>query len=548
MSTTPTEIVFQHEPLPDRNWIRLVTIHPNLVDGNIACTLHLFDSTSRPEYVALSYLWGDPAPKHTIHINGMIRKIHENLWQFLRWARWKNATEYFWIDSLCLDQENHSELNEQVQSMGNIYHQAHHVLSWLARNPLDIEALQTVVDFGQGSLLLRHENHDRVRKALSQLVSKTAYWSRVWVFQEVICAKDCSVVCGPVEVDFEDLTRYLFTANLMIQSYDKSQLRELRREGIYKLASLRTYLKDGKRLSFTWLVTMLSGCNSTREVDRIYGLLGLASRFDPDFDSQALEVDYEKPLHQVYWDVACSCIETVIGPKDLGESGSYGYHGFLEFLGSMPVMQDGKSTWTERVTCVGAHLEAYSTAAATPENCRKQARVAVKIYQAVTSTWGIYADGVVISSTWRPAALRALRQEIELYLPIAKIGADIFFTSWLRARLYQSQGIMLGLSLIASSCAAGCLDEDITRRPQSGPPGWLCVAHMPQPEVSEAPHLISFTTAWLPQMDCAANSPSEACSQSAMYFKVAGEGIVVEIKQAASTPEASGTRVRSTGD
>lgn len=37
----------------------------------------------------------------------------------------------FWIDALCIDQENLAERNHQVTQMGKIYASAYRVVSWL---------------------------------------------------------------------------------------------------------------------------------------------------------------------------------------------------------------------------------------------------------------------------------------------------------------------------------------------------------------------------------------------------------------------------------
>lgn len=121
--------MFEYEPLPGKDRIRLVTIHPDLQDGNIACSLEQFDGSSRPPYTALSYRWGHPDPQLTVLVNGVPRRIHETLWQYLRRVREDGNTAHHWIDYLCLDQEDHLEKSEQVPRMGDIYWHAEHVMA-----------------------------------------------------------------------------------------------------------------------------------------------------------------------------------------------------------------------------------------------------------------------------------------------------------------------------------------------------------------------------------------------------------------------------------
>lgn len=127
------DMPLKHEKLPHKRWIRLITIHSDLADGNIACTLQHFDAdaATSPFYAALSYNWGNPATRHAILINDAPRRIHQNLWQYLSHAHQSREQSRLWIDSLCLDQDNHAEKNEQVPRMGDIWFSATSVIAWI---------------------------------------------------------------------------------------------------------------------------------------------------------------------------------------------------------------------------------------------------------------------------------------------------------------------------------------------------------------------------------------------------------------------------------
>jgi len=57
--------------------------------------------------------------------------ITENLYLALHRFRQKDAPTRFWIDQICVNQENLQERNQQVQLMGSIYRQAERVMIWL---------------------------------------------------------------------------------------------------------------------------------------------------------------------------------------------------------------------------------------------------------------------------------------------------------------------------------------------------------------------------------------------------------------------------------
>lgn len=325
MSSEAPVTEYKHRPLPGQSWIRLIKIHPTLEDNQISCTLQHFDSAYKtcPDYVALSYVWGDPTPKHPIYINGLPRNIHTNLWLFLRRAWMSAETAWFWIDSLSLDQHSHSELNVQVANMGNIYARAAHVLSWLGETEAGVDALKIMADFlaleppdapGLNPLDMRTTAGQRLDRAWTHITRSegSEYWQRVWVLQEVACAKASSVVYGPVAVDFEQLLQchHLETLYQSWAAGPQKAPYSVAGEWMGKLVALRQQLRIGERTRLLDLIEHLSGASCTRDIDRVYGLAGLCGRLDPDFDPIRLEIDYNKKLEDIAWDVILLTIES----------------------------------------------------------------------------------------------------------------------------------------------------------------------------------------------------------------------------------------------
>jgi len=99
-------------------------------------------------YMCLSYAWGDPQNHRTIRVNGKSFKVRRSLWKFLNIARHTLYDTFLWIDALCIDQENTSERNHQVQQMGRIYSGAETVLTWLG-DDTEIESILRVVNQAQ---------------------------------------------------------------------------------------------------------------------------------------------------------------------------------------------------------------------------------------------------------------------------------------------------------------------------------------------------------------------------------------------------------------
>ncbi|KAF4815451.1 Heterokaryon incompatibility protein 6, OR allele [Colletotrichum tropicale] len=86
-------------------------------------------------YDALSYTWGDSSSIAVIVVNGVKIPVTKNLRLALQNLRQRSQSSgepiRIWVDSICINQHNMAERNEQVAQMGKIYSQARCVAVWL---------------------------------------------------------------------------------------------------------------------------------------------------------------------------------------------------------------------------------------------------------------------------------------------------------------------------------------------------------------------------------------------------------------------------------
>jgi hypothetical protein len=119
--------------------IRLVKIQPDLVkfdhssseEDAIQCTLLDVDLSSIGKYTALSYCWGGFDPGIKILLNGEVYEVTENLHCALETFRQSNGDALFFIDALCINQNDDAEKSAQVQSMWEVYKKATQVVVFL---------------------------------------------------------------------------------------------------------------------------------------------------------------------------------------------------------------------------------------------------------------------------------------------------------------------------------------------------------------------------------------------------------------------------------
>lgn len=126
---------YEYQTLPTPRSIRLVKPTPGNAPGNWSCSLVIVDLDNDPEYFALSYCWGDIQKLKPIICDEATIMVTETAFGMLE-AFCKNP-EPFWIDSLCINQGDVLERNQQVSQMAEIYQKAQRVAVWLGPDHLN---------------------------------------------------------------------------------------------------------------------------------------------------------------------------------------------------------------------------------------------------------------------------------------------------------------------------------------------------------------------------------------------------------------------------
>lgn len=249
---------FTHEPLPDpAKYIRLLELLDDDYSTTIKvrCRLTTWPIDSAPPYHAISYTWGDAGSNATILMNDKALRVRTNCeftlkqaywyrknhsYLYRKWrprlyeqskASWYSKCRYFWLDSICIDQTNLGEKSKQVAIMGSIYKVASHVLACIGDHTDDslffFQSLYGLTHYvvrprdmirnkrfkGAGvslrfRLLHRYSTTHRFVLALARLAVR-AYFTRMWILQELQHAQRISILCGKYVLPRDD-AEYLF--------------------------------------------------------------------------------------------------------------------------------------------------------------------------------------------------------------------------------------------------------------------------------------------------------------------------------------------------
>ena len=132
---------YRYRPLgnPESD-LRLLQIQPGEQNENLECTLQTYNFEPQlfgeVSYDALSFAWGDATNRAPIFINGRRFLVTPNLEAALRNLRVPKTKESqrqvrYWIDAICINQEDSIERDEQVRRMKALYQNANRVIIWL---------------------------------------------------------------------------------------------------------------------------------------------------------------------------------------------------------------------------------------------------------------------------------------------------------------------------------------------------------------------------------------------------------------------------------
>jgi hypothetical protein len=280
---------FTHKPLDEtKPSLRLITVNSELsADGLIQCYVS-HSTLDRASYVCLSYQWGPPQRAKRIHINGAPFYVRSNLFDFLELVRRMPMT-FYWIDAICIDQDNIYERNYQVSRMGQIFSGAFLVYLWLGSLPTMAHYMHYLkkAKAQHTSTMIALDAINDAHKIVGTCVFNNEYWSRAWVTQEIVLARSVVVLLCGESFKISDLV----SARLNFDNIDLGSFRDC------AMTRFAQVVDSSAQLPLLHLIDKLrdSQCEIFR--DRIYSLLSLSS------DNQLPGVDYEQTSEDLAYEV-----------------------------------------------------------------------------------------------------------------------------------------------------------------------------------------------------------------------------------------------------
>jgi hypothetical protein len=339
---------YQYSPLGP-NEIRLLRIKHSWLSRTPTLELTQHNMEDCLPYIALSYTWGPSQSTRTISLNQQSMEVRENLYSFLKHAR-SNAEapgsemvydanlaeiesdlryllpnfstlDHFWVDALCIDQNNIPERNAQVSRMKDIYERAQTVVVWLGPADTDSDLAMDVIErlssifrrakkvtatTSVDEALLSHADgkaiDDKSWTAVRRILHRP-WFQRAWIIQEVSIPNSgqypTAVWCGHRRIGWD----YLYLANyflhqVMLQK-DSVNFSFIGNRNLHYLVDLkytRQYPSTNGPLDLLRLLLTACLFDATDPRDNIFSILAIAT----DGNHEDIQPDYSRPVEEVY--------------------------------------------------------------------------------------------------------------------------------------------------------------------------------------------------------------------------------------------------------
>ena len=318
-----------YSPLTGPNEIRLFNLQPGPAEAEICCdVVHVF-LQDNPDYEALSYTWQLDGPVDTAQNDEQLCTIKvssetlttplscpvtQNLYNALQRLRHQSEPRALWVDAICINQEDTSERNHQVQIMSKIYSEARLVIIWLGEEDSnDKLAFDLLHKWYKTSTTSEGYTFNEFRELWTRSDGSAArnspQWSavaaifrrrwfrRVWVMQEAVMAADAILLSGSLSLPWIMLEEFLgsvqrfrHTTSLHIAGGDKTAIGRMMAQMITSIRRARTH---------EVMIPLLPLMSATRKLeatdprDKFYSLYASAQGADvpiPDYSITAEEL------------------------------------------------------------------------------------------------------------------------------------------------------------------------------------------------------------------------------------------------------------------
>ena len=250
-----------------------------------------------PSYECISYAWGEQAAISQALVNDNAVSIGANIHDCLRHLAPATGSRLLWVDSLCINQGDNAEKSTQVHKMGQIFRSATRVLVWLGNDNHFLSyvdgqthCLSTSMDIFR----VLSQGHIRCTKTIAsyaqglRLLTECTWWSRVWVLQEVLLAREAVLLVGHREARWDDAVKsarnFLWHSTHCCRPWSRVLQEHVHEKMDHDLTAFcsrilcMARLPDSFQNQILGYLWAISYREASDDRDRVFSLLGLLSQ------------------------------------------------------------------------------------------------------------------------------------------------------------------------------------------------------------------------------------------------------------------------------
>ncbi|PMD29685.1 hypothetical protein L207DRAFT_520774 [Hyaloscypha variabilis F] len=257
----------------------------------------------------------------TVNLESALRRLREKF----------HLSTHFWIDAVCINQEDDEEKTQQVSQMRDIFADAEFVMMWVGEEDeltaFQFSMIEIWANYGvrvpESSQLLEHErepllevteaiedegvNEEDVEALLLRTPEVPArmekffrrpYFTRSWIVQEVVVSRDAMLVCGSFWIPFDRFIDACYAMGV------HSPYRRLRGRGMMLeiinmelwQRRLRAEPDRSSDLDLLYFLSIERDQEATDPRDKVFAFLGIADQTG----GLPVAVDYTKSVEEVY--------------------------------------------------------------------------------------------------------------------------------------------------------------------------------------------------------------------------------------------------------
>jgi hypothetical protein len=341
MASALSAELYQYSSLPKGSFIRVLNLKPGEHGSALDVSLQAVSLDEQPSYVALSYTWGHPDDCAFVTCGGKLIKVPSNLYHALQSLRDRARATTLWADSISIDQTSNLEKNHQVPLMGRVYQQASSVVAWLGadekrnahvafdlarqiarhQHPLMPRKLASIpsranvasdlnwyamVDYADANVVENLDPEETLRWEALAEIYRQAWFTRMWVIQEVGMASCAVMKCGDAKItwtELKDAAGCIDDRAPMLAAHFAMGLEVQRCFDLHWLFS-----DAGSKQTFVETLYEAKSFLASNPKDKVYALLAHPSAQLPN--GTTVKLDYDCPMPEWYTALAATILRS----------------------------------------------------------------------------------------------------------------------------------------------------------------------------------------------------------------------------------------------